>query len=96
MTDIIASVVAMIEALLPSITSTANAALIGSILNALSGMLPFIVQEIESLYQPVKNIINALSANPAALADQLATLQELDAQVDAAFEDAAKDTDAGI
>lgn len=96
MTGIVTSIIAMIESLLPAITSSANAALIGNILNVLSGALPFIIQEIQALYTPVKNIIAALSANPATLADQLTQLQQLDAQVDAAFDDAAKDTDAGV
>jgi hypothetical protein len=43
----------------------------------------------------VKNIIAALSSNPAALPDQLSQLQKLDKQVDDAFEAAAADTDAG-
>jgi hypothetical protein len=95
MTILITSVLAMIEALLPALTSTANATAIGSIITALTNMLPFIIQEVESLVTPVKNIIAALSANPATTAAQLATLQTLDKQVDDAFDAAASDTDAG-
>ena len=92
----ITAVIALIEQLLPAITSAGNASIIASVLNALVSMLPFIIQEVQALITPVKNIIAALSANPATTADQLATLQALDAQVDAAFNDAATDTDAGI
>jgi hypothetical protein len=43
----------------------------------------------------VKNIIAALQANPATTESQLAALQALDQQADAAFEAAAASTDAG-
>jgi hypothetical protein len=95
MSLIITSVLAMIQALLPAITSTANASIVGGIITALTNMLPFIIQEINAMVVPVKNIIAALSANPATEAAQLAQLQALDAQVDAAFEAAAASTDAG-
>lgn len=88
MSIIITSVLAMIEALLPAITSTASASTITAIITALTNMLPFIIQEVEALVGPVKNIISALSANPATTAAQLASLQTLDAQVDAAFDTA--------
>ena len=95
MTVAITAILALIEQLLPAILSSANASLVTSIINALSGMLPFIITEITSLIGPVKNIIAALSANPATTESQLAELQALDAQVDAAFEAAAGPTDAG-
>lgn len=94
MTLAIQAILAMIVQFLPMITSSANAATIGSVINALTNMLPFIIQEVESLVVPVKNIIAALSANPATEADQLAQLQALDKQVDDAFEAAAAQTDA--
>lgn len=95
MTAIITGILSMLEQLLPAITSASNVTLIDSIIKALTGMLPFILDEVAALYTPVKNIIAALSANPATTADQAATLQTLDKQVDDAFEAAAADTDAG-
>ena len=95
MSILINSVLAMIESLLPAITSTANTSTITLIINALTNMLPFIIEEVQSLVTPVKNIIAALSATPATTAAQLVPLQSLDAQVDAAFEAAAAATDAG-
>lgn len=95
MTAAISAILALIEQLLPSILSTSNAALVTNILTALTALLPYIIQEVQTLAEPVKNIIAALQANPAATADQLAELQKLDAQVDAAFEAAAADTDGG-
>lgn len=96
MTVVVQAILALLEQLLPAITSASNASLINSILDALVKMMPFIIDEVESLITPVKNIIAALSANPATTADQLQQLQALDKQVDDAFDEAAKDTDAGI
>lgn len=93
MTAAITAVLAMIEQLLPLVLSSAESATIASIIDALTKMLPFIIQEVEALYQPVKNIIAALSANASTTADQLATLQQLDAQVDTAFEAIAAQVD---
>jgi hypothetical protein len=95
MTLALTTLLSLISNLLPLLTSSANANLIGSIISTLEQFLPFIVDEISSLYQPVKNIIAALSANPATTAAQLATLQALDTQADAAFDVAAASTDAG-
>lgn len=95
MTLAIQALLGMIEELLPLLTSSANAALVDSIISTLSGFLPFIIQEISALYTPVKNIIAALSATPATNAEQAATLATLDAQIDTAFNAAAADTDAG-
>jgi len=96
MSAAIAAILNLIEQLLPAILSSTNVTLVDSIINALVGMLPFIIQEVQDLATPVKNIIAALSANPATTADQLAALQALDIQVDKAFEDAAADTDKGV
>ena len=95
MTLALQAMLGMITNLIPLLTSAANATLIDSIISTLSGFLPFIVDEVEALYQPVKNIIAALSATPATNAAQAAQLATLDAQVDAAFAAAAADTDAG-
>ena len=92
MTGLIQAVLTLIEQLLPA---SASAQVITSIIDALVKMMPFIISEVESLVGPVKNIIAALSSNPAALPDQLSQLQKLDKQVDDAFEAAAADTDAG-
>lgn len=94
MTLAIQALLGLIEELIPLLTSTANASLVDSIISTLSGFLPYIVQEISALYQPVKNIIAALSASPATNAAQATQLDALDTQVDAAFEAIAAQTDA--
>jgi hypothetical protein len=92
MTAALTAVLALIEQILPLLGSS-QANLIASIIDALVKWLPLIIQEVSALYTPVKNIIEALSANPATTADQLATLQQLDAQVDTAFEAIAAQVD---
>jgi hypothetical protein len=85
MSAAISAVLALIEQILP-LLGTSQTALIDSIINALATWLPLITTEIAALFTPIKNIIAALSANPATTAAQLTTLQALDAQVDSAFE----------
>ena len=74
--------------------TTAEASTITSIINALVALIPVLVKEYEALVPVVKNIIAALQANPATTADQLATLQALDAKVDSDFESAAAEAQA--
>jgi len=96
MTLVIQSVLAMISQFLPLLGSSSTVSTIQSIINALKNLVPLIVDEVQLVTPAIKNIIAALSANPATTAEQLAQLKALDAQVDAAFDEAAKDTDAGI
>lgn len=84
-----AALVALLSVLAQIAPSLGSSSTITAIINALVQIIPVLVQEVEDVVPMVKNIIAALSANPAATADQLATLQTLDAQVDAAFEAAA-------
>src|SRR6266436_2699424 len=92
--DLILGVLAIVQQILLLLgTSSTSTNAIGTIVTQLEKWLPLIVQEVGVLYEPVKNIIAALSANPATLADQQAKLAVIDAQVDTAFEAAAKDVD---
>jgi hypothetical protein len=88
MAALASTIVAMLVQLLPLIGGTSST--IASILNVLIQLIPIVTQEVVDLLPAIKNIIAALSANPAATTDQLATLAALDAQVDAAFEAAAQ------
>lgn len=74
-------------------TSAATSAMIGQIVTTIENLLPVIFQFVPQLYQSVKNIIQALTADPATTDAQLASLQSMDAQLDAAFEAAAKAVD---
>lgn len=81
----VTALLALLTRFVPSLGTPAVAELI----TALIQLLPTLVQLGEDLVPAVKNIIAALSANPATTAEQLDRLQQLDAQVDAAFEAAA-------
>jgi len=96
MTAAIQGILTLIGQIVPMLTSPANARLLGPIISTLAEVLPYVSEEIATLYVPVKNIISALNSSPAASKGQLAQLQALDDQLDAAFEAAAADTDAGI
>lgn len=93
MTTLILTVLSLIEGVIPLLTSSANASAVDSIIKLLEEILPYVVAEVEALAAPVKNIIAALSATPATNAAQAAVLATLDAQVDAAFDAAAAQTD---
>jgi hypothetical protein len=80
-------VIALIEELLPLIGGSSSG--ITTILNALTQIVPLVIQEAADLLPAIKNIIAALIANSTTTAAQIAALQALDAQVDAAFEAAA-------
>lgn len=93
----VTSILALISQVLPLLGVGGSAgAMITTIISTISSILPLVVSEISLVAPAIKNIINALSENPATTEEQLAQLKALDAQVDAAFEEAAKDTDAGI
>lgn len=82
----ILAVLAMIEQILPLVgTSAATVTLISTVVNALTSLMPYIVNEIETVYTAVKNIIAQLQNSGAPTTDQLAALAALDAQVDAAW-----------
>ena len=82
----ILAVLAMIEQILPLVgTSSATVTMIESIIGALTQLMPYIVNEISTVYTAVKNIIAQLQNTGAPTADQLAALTSLDAQVDAAW-----------
>lgn len=82
----ILAVLSIVQSLLPVLgTSTATTNIIASIISALTSLMPYIVDEITTVYTAVKNIITQLQNSGAPTADQLAALQSLDAQVDAAW-----------
>lgn len=82
----ILAVLAVIESFLPVLgTSAATVTMVTNIVSALTALMPYIVNEIETVYTAVKNIIAQLQNSGAPTSDQLSALQSLDAQVDAAW-----------
>lgn len=83
----ILAVLTLIEQILPLLTGgSTTVTLITNIINALIKFMPLIQSEISTVYTSVKNIIEALSNNPATTADQMASLGALDKQVDDAWD----------
>lgn len=92
----ITALLTVVETVLPAISGATSSAVIISVVAALEKWIPLVVAlfpSATSMFQSIKNMIGALSSNPATPADQLATLQQLDAQVDTAFEAIAAQTD---
>lgn len=85
MPAILSAVLALLQTIAPSLGSSA----IQNVINILVQLLPVAIKEVQDLTPAIKNIIAALSSNPAATADQLATLKALDTLTDANFDAAA-------
>jgi uncharacterized membrane protein len=80
------AVLTLIGNILPLLTGgSTTVTLIENIIAALVKFMPLIVNEASTVYQSVKNIIDALSSNPATTADQMTALTALDKQVDDAW-----------
>jgi phage-related protein len=97
--EAIAAILAIIEQAVAMMGASASTVtMIDSIIDGLTKLLPLIANFIPTFYASIKNIITALSANPSTLPAQAAALQQLDAQVDTAFEAAATavDPDAAV
>lgn len=82
----ILAVLSLVESILPLLgTTSATTTLVTNAINVLTQLMPFIVNEISTVYAAVKNIVAQLQNTGAPTPDQLAALQSLDAQVDAAW-----------
>ena len=88
---IVMAAISLMTQVLPLVNSSEQVA---KFIAMLIQILPTVEQLAEDLVQPIKNIINSLSANPATDAAQLAALQALDTQYDQAFETAATNAQA--
>lgn len=85
MIQVVTAIIALIEQLLPILgTSAATTSLVSSIINALTQILPLVIEFVPVVYNSVKNIITALKADPATTAAQWAALDAIDLQLDAA------------
>jgi hypothetical protein len=84
--SIVTLLLTLVGQLLPAVGASTPA--IQTIINAMVAIVPALFQEAVDLVPIVQNIIAALKNNPATTAAQLVTLNDLDAQCDAAFEDA--------
>lgn len=84
----ILAVLSLIEGILPLIMGSQNAqttSAIDNIINAIEQMLPYIVNEVQTVYTAAMNILSSLENSGALTSDQIAATQALTAQVDAAW-----------
>lgn len=88
----LSTIATVLVQLLTSVASTTTeSSTVGAIISALVNLVPALVGELTSLIAPVKNIIAALQAGNVPLTvAQVAALQTLDAQCDAALDAQAK------
>lgn len=88
----ISTILTTVETVLPVVSGGTASTVIISLVGVLEKWIPIVVALMPSatnLFNSIKGAIAALSSNPATPTEQLATLQQLDAQVDTAFEAAA-------
>jgi hypothetical protein len=84
--SIVTLLLTLVGQLLPAVGASTSA--IQTIINSMVAIVPALFQEATDLVPIVQNIIAALKVNPATTQAQLVILNDLDAQCDAAFEDA--------
>jgi hypothetical protein len=92
----ITTLLTVVQTVLPLISGTTSSTVIIQVVIALEKWIPIVIALFPSattMFQSIKNIIASLSANPDTPAAQLATLQQLDAVVDTAFEAIAAQVD---
>lgn len=90
MNALVASVVALLTQILPSLESAVGASsLVDQIIATLVSLIPQVVQWAEDLLPVVQNIITTLKSNSVVTPAQISALEALEAQYDANFEAAA-------
>lgn len=88
MQPIIQLVLTLLAQAIPQLAG-ANAGLITQIINGLIALVPLLVKEYNDAIPFIKNVITLLKNHNAITPEQLQTLDVLEVQIDAAFEDAA-------
>lgn len=89
MNAIVSVLITLLGKIVPAIG--ANADLINTIITALEQIVPVLIQEYKDLVPEVQNIIAALKGTDGITDAQWAALDALEAQIDAEFDQAAKD-----
>lgn len=92
----IATILTTIETVLPIVSGATSSTVIIALVGVLEKWVPIVIAEMPAainLFQSIRNAIAALKVNPDTPAEQLQTLQQLDAQVDTGFEGAAAAVD---
>lgn len=83
---IINGVLGLAGAVIPLIpNNSAGSASIGKIIETVTALAPLVTDQVGTVYTGVKNILASIGSHPATTADQLATVQAFDKQVDDAW-----------
>ncbi len=88
MEQIITLALTLLEQIAPQLAG-ANAGLITKIIEGLVALIPLLIKEYQSAIPFIQNVITLLKSNNQITPEQLATLDTLEIQIDAAFEAAA-------
>lgn len=88
MNAIIQLALTLLEQIAPQIAG-ANASLIEKIVEGLIALIPLLVKEYQDAIPFIRNVIALIKGNGNVTAEQLQTLDDLEIQIDAAFETAA-------
>ena len=88
MTPIIQLALTLLEQIAPQLAG-ANATLLEKIIEGLIALIPLLVKEFQDAIPFIQNIITLIKSNGAITPEQLQTLDDLEVQIDAAFETAA-------
>lgn len=91
MNAVVTVALSFIQLMLPKLLGDSSA--IQSVIEMLIKIIPILVQEYKDVLPAVQNIIAILSADDSTTAEQRQKLEELDAIVDAAFDQAVLDYD---
>ena len=90
MSAILTLMLTFIESMLPTLASMAPAA-IAKIIADIEVALPILVKEAPAMVGPIQNLIESLGSNPGTSDEQMARLDAMDAQCDAALDAANAD-----
>lgn len=91
MNAVVSVALMFIQSMLPKLIGDSQA--VQSVINMLVQIIPILIQQYKDVLPAVQNIIAILSSDDATTAEQRAKLEELDAMVDAAFDQAVLDYD---
>lgn len=88
MQAIIQLALTLLEQIVPQLAG-ANASLIEKIVEGLIALIPLLIKEYTDAIPFIRNVIALIKGNGNVTPEQLQTLDDLEAQIDAAFEAAA-------
>lgn len=89
MNVVLTAFLTLLNAILPTLT-VASSGTIQNIISALITLIPLAAKEYQDVLPMIRNIVAALKGNSEVTPEQLDQLDEMEAQLDAAFDAAAQ------